>query len=356
MWPARCFAPAPFRNTCGHHANYIMRNQAAVLSAIVSVCTLSFASTTSGQVLFTDDFDSGQSGLVWTINQGGGTDSSAEFAFNYSLLGIPSAPNSTGGTTIGLRFLVNQEAGVFQGISASPVGQSFTGDFRIRFDLWINSIGPFPGGGDGSTQMASFGWGTSGTTAQWAAAKHSVVFAASGDGGSSQDYRAYLREYQASAGATIDPVTGFYNAGTINDQTANDARNASNGYYASLGGKTAPDAQVLLYPGQTGTTAPGALAFAWRDIIIEKNGNVVSWSIDGLPIASVPITDFAALGGDNIFLGMFDINAASSSDINDLLNAALFDNIRVELIPEPGSTCLLAVATAALCVRRRRRA
>jgi hypothetical protein len=76
--------------------------------------------------------------------------------------------------------------------------------------------------------------------------------------------------------------------------------------------------------------------------------------VDGLLIASVPINDLAALGGDNIFFGMFDINATSSTDVNDFLNAAIFDNIRVEVIPEPASACFLAVAVAGLCARRRR--
>lgn len=330
-----------------------MRNQAAVLSALISACAFSLAPASSGQILFTDDFDSGQSELVWQVNRSA-SDSVAEFAFNYAQLGIPSAPNSVGGSTIGMRFLVNQEAGVFQGISASPIGQNFTGDFRIRFDLWVNSIGPFPAGGSGSTQAASFGWGTSGASTQWAAAKHSVMFAATSDGGSSQDYRAYLREYETSAGATINPDTGFYFAGTVNDQGPNDARQASNAYYASLGGKTAPDAQLLLYPNQTGATNPGALAFAWRDILIEKSGNVVTWSIDGLPIAAVPITNFEALGGDNIFFGMFDINATSSDDINDFLNTALFDNIRVEIIPEPSIASSVVIGVLVCCARRRR--
>jgi hypothetical protein len=330
-----------------------MSIKTAFLSAVVPVCAFSFALDSSGQVLFADDFDSGFSDVNWTVNQGGGTDSSASFAFNYADIGIPSAPHSTGGTTIGLRFLVNQEAGVFQGISASPTGQIFNGDFRIRFDLWMNFVGPLDVGGNGTTQMASFGWGTSGTTAQWAASKHSMMFAGSGDGQTAQDYRAYLVEHAPAAGAPIAPETGFYAAGTINGG-ANDARNNTNVYYASLGGKTAPSGQLATFPSQTGTTSVGTLGFAWRDMIVEKNGNIVSWSVDGLPIASVPINDFGALGGENIFFGMFDINATSSTELNDFLNAAIFDNIVVEVIPEPTSACFLAVAVAGLCTRRRR--
>lgn len=336
----------PPRNQVNKHT---MRKRIATASTAAAACLFGFGSDSLGQVLFEDNFDSGFSDVNWTVNQGGGTDSSAFFAFNYADIGIPSAPHSTGGSTIGLRFLVNQEAGVFQGISASPTGQSFTGDFRIRFDLWMNFVGPLDVGGNGTTQMASFGWGTSGTTAQWAAAKHSMMFAGSGDGQTAQDYRAYLAEYAPAAGAPIDPSTGFYLAGT-----ATDARNNTNAYYASLGGKTAPSAQLQMFPGQVGTTSVGTLGFAWRDMLIEKIGNTVSWSVDGLPIASVPITNLEALGGENIFFGMFDINAGSSNDPNDFLNAAIFDNIQVEVIPEPASACFLAVAVVGLCARRRR--
>lgn len=328
-----------------------MRIKAAVLAAVISVSSFSFVANSSGQVLFADDFDSGQSFFLWSANQGGGTDSSADFAFDYSQLGIPSAPNSSGGSTIGLKFVVNPSANVFQGISASPIDQHFTGDFEIRLDLWMNFVGPFPGGGNGSTQMASFGWGTSGTTAQWAGAKHSLIFAGSGDGGTNPDYRAYLNEYIAT-GAPIDVTSGVYAAGTASGSTNN-----SNAYYASLGGETAPAAQTAMYSSQTGTTAVGSLGFAWRDVIIRKNGNVVTWSIDGLLIATVAINNFAALGGDNIFVGAFDINGNSSNDPadpDDLLTNAIYDNIRVTVIPEPASACFLAVAIGGLCARRRR--
>jgi hypothetical protein len=258
--------------------------------------------------------------------------------------------------------LVNQgfdpltTAGTLQGISASPLGQSFTGDFKIHFDMWLNFVGPFPPGGSGTTQAGSFGWGTSGASTQWAAAKNSAMFAATLDGGSNQDYRAYLRELAPLAGATIDPSvnTGVYAAGITADQSANDARNDSNTYYAGLGGKTAPAAQILLYPAQTGATRPGALGMAWRDVVLEKSGNNFTWTVDGLLIATIPL-DTAVLGGDTLFVGMFDTNDTASNDPNDFLNNAIFDNITVEIIPEPTALTFLGVAAAGLGLRRRRK-
>ena len=114
---------------------------ASFLAASLSVLIL--AGSASGQIVFQDNFDDLLSGANWAVNRGSdtgsGIDSDADFAYNYANIGVPPAPHSNG-TTIGMRFLVNpgldpaSNVGTFQGISASPLGQTFTGDFRIRFD------------------------------------------------------------------------------------------------------------------------------------------------------------------------------------------------------------------------------
>jgi hypothetical protein len=76
----------------------------------------------------------------------GPTDGVAEIFFDYSTVGVPPAPNSAG-TTRGLKFQANLTSGIFGGLSVSPTGKSFTGDVRLRFDLWQNFNGPFPGAG-----------------------------------------------------------------------------------------------------------------------------------------------------------------------------------------------------------------
>jgi hypothetical protein len=324
---------------------------ARATSRIALVCSFAAAAICPAAIVFEDNFDSGTSYLSWATNTSS-SDAFADYAYDYANIGIPSAPNSNG-TTTGMRFLVNQSAGVFQGISASPFQQSFTGDFVIRFDLWINFVGGFPAGGNGSTQMASFGWGTSGTTTQWAGAKHSVMFAASGDGGTTQDYRAYLTSLAPAAGAPILPSSGVYAAGTTDAPAAADSRNNTDPYYAGFGGVSAPAEQLALFPNQTGATAPGALGMAWHEVTVLKMGDEVKWFVDDLRIATVPVAG-ASLGGENIFFGMFDVNATSSNDPNDFLNTAIFDNIQVEAIPEPSSAALCAVAAFGLIGRRRR--
>jgi hypothetical protein len=310
--------------------------------AAVGLGLLCVAAGTSAQVLFSDNFDGGTSGANWTVNRSG-ADAVADFAFDYNSLGIPSAPRSSGGSTIGLGFLVNQSAGVFQGVSASPTGGSFLGDYQMRFDMWLNFNGPAPVGGSGSTQAGSFGIGTTGTSAQWAGGSASVMFAVTTDGNSAQDYRVYTNN------GHVLPATGVYAAGTT---TSPDSRNASDPYYAQFGGKTAPAAQLTLFPQQTGTTGPGTAAWAWHDVQIDKVGDLVTWSIDGLRIATVATN---GIPGTDIFLGMFDSNATSSTDPNDILITAIYDNLTVTGVPEPSTYLLGCLGAAALFLFRRRK-
>jgi hypothetical protein len=345
-----------------------MQHRPIVLTSLVALAVGFTLPAEAATILYQENFDAGDSALRWISYQSHG-DAAVDYAYDYGTdLGIPAAPNSVAGSTTGMRFLVNQSAGVMQGISASPLDQHFTGDFIIRFDLWINFVGPFPAGGNGSTQMASFGWGTTGggpepSLVQWAGGKHSIVFAASGDGGTTQDYRGYVRAYESSAGATLSPDTGYYAAGTGTTMAA-DSRNANDPYYAQFGSKVAPEAQVTKFAAaefpsnQTGTTAPGTLGMAWHDVVIEKSGELITWKVDDLLMMSVPLVREdgtpANLSGDNVFFGMFDINNASSNDPNDHLNAAIFDNIVVS-VPEPGSLTLVgAVALTGMLARRRR--
>lgn len=164
--------------------------------------------------LFTDDFDADHT-TNWTVNSGptdytdpdgdvGGDFSSnqAKFFFDYSTVGIPSAPHSTGGTTRGLKIMANQD-GDFDGISpgltgitVSPTGQDFStaGDYKLKFDWWANFSGPFPAGSSGSTQLSTFGIATSGAVANYAGTADGVFFASTLDGNSAADYRVYSKE------------------------------------------------------------------------------------------------------------------------------------------------------------------
>lgn len=263
--------------------------------------------------VFADNFDV-NTAAGWTVNKSS-ADSRVTFAYDYSPYGIPAAPNSTNGTTKGVKFEANLTAGVAAALNISPIGQSFGGDYRLHFDMWINANGPFPAGGTGSTQHETAGLGTAGNRIQWGSGtSDGVWFAIDGEGQATDtapDIRAYI-------GTTLQNTnTGVYVGGT--DTLI---RRNSHLYYANVfpGGQTIPAAQA-----QTGALASGTVGFAWRDVVINKTGNVIDWFIDGLKFASVTNT----LTASNIFIGYWDSFTSLSANTN--LSFGLVDNLRVEV-------------------------
>jgi hypothetical protein len=287
--------------------------------------------------LFSEDFEVDPS-ASWTVNNGP-SDEAHSFFFDYSTVGIPAAPSGAG--MHGRKLQANLTNGIFGGRSVSPTGQDFTGKYTVRFDLWSNFNGPFPGGGSGSTNLSTYGVMTAGTSAQWPGVADSVWFANTGDGGSAADWRAYSPDAPTSY-LSGNPV---YAAPTLN---------ASDAYYAGFGGVAAPAAQLALFPQQTGSTNVGTGGMAWHQVVIDVNNDIVTWTVDGLLLATVDASGML-LGGGNIFFGHSDVNATSSTDPNDAaLLFTLIDNIQVEAIPEPATLALVGLAGLLLFARRRR--
>ena len=293
--------------------------------------------------VFFDDFDVDTS-ANWAVNKSGNvTNNIATFAYDYSALGIGSAPGSSGGSTKGLRLQANVAGAVFSGLSVSPLGQSFTTDFVMTADVWLNYIGPLNGGSStgGTTQFAGMGWGTAGATAQWAAsAQDSVHFSTSLDGGSTTDYRAY------SSAAPTSYASGNAVYGTTSTQN-------TNVYYSTAfpSGTAAPAAQTTLFPSQTGVTNTGVTAFRWRQWRVEKAGTSLTWKIDGTLLATIDLTTVTTSSTKNILINMFDSNSGSGTDPNRL-NNMIVDNIQV--VPEPATMTALALGMGALLRRRRK--
>lgn len=323
-----------------------MKNPRSFRTYAASAATLlALTSSLQAQTLYSNSLDSSAG---WTVNAGGANDL-AVFGFDYSTVGIPASPNG-GGSTVGLKLQANMAGGVLSGISVSPTGQAFTGDYQLRFDLWQNYNGPVNGGGSGSTQLSGGGVGTAGTVAQRhntvVSGQDSLFFMTTGDGGAAQDYRIYPANTLAS------PTTGYYAAGTT---TSPDARNHDQALYSSFGVVSAPAAQTALFPNQTGTSLVGSQAFEWHDVAITKIGNTVTWEIDGILLGTVDVSGIA-LGGNNILLNHSDINAGSSADANAAsMLFGLFDNVRVTVVPEPSTASLLLLAGGMMVARSNRR-
>jgi hypothetical protein len=265
-------------------------------------------------ILFSDGFDTDTS-ANWVVNASNG-DSEALFAYDYSVMGIPSAPTTTNGTTLGLRFRANLSLTVVSGISASPIGVSASGDYRLRFDVWINYNGPFPAAGSGSTEYLIAGIGVSETrtnvTTTAALPGASVIVGADGDGGSAGDYNVYLN-------GALQTATSIYSAAS---------RNNSATYYQEFGELPCPAIQKVNYPAtQTDGLCPiGTLGFAWHDAMLTKVGTNYTWTIDGLTIASLGYS--TATVGSNVSIGYQDLFSGLSA--NQDVSFAVFDNVRVE--------------------------
>lgn len=327
------------------------------------VAVLSFARLVSAAQIYSNDFEVDDS-ANWTTNNGPGVNA-VDYFFDYSTVGIPAAPSGSG--TRGLKLQANLNpniaagltgaaiasspngtyaaGGTFGGITVSPTGLNLTGDYVLKFDWWGNYNGPVNGGGNGTTQVSQFGIGTAGTGTQWigAATKDSVMFAATLDGGSASDFRAYSSAAPTSyaAGNTVYAAP----AGGINNTVA---------YYGTPfpAGATAPASQLASYPLQTGATAAGVTGFQWNEVEIVKAGNLATWSVNGTLLATVDLST-VTVGGGNILFGHSDTNAGASIDeTHPQLLFTVIDNVRV--IPEPGTMLLLGLATLGLAAARRR--
>ena len=317
----------------------------------------------SSAALFSDDFNS-NSVAQWNVNKAGTAASqTAEFAYDYSGMGIPVAPHTTDGTRLGLRLRANLPTnGSQSGLSLSPTGQHFGSDFAVTYDLWANFVGAnnttfTPGGlGDnanssGGTQFTTGAIGTAGTTPQGItsiATPDSVLFAGTGDGGSGTDYRVYAKSTTAQNAAS-----GVYAPGTGNDPGGAGPQDNANDYYEAIfPSQSAPAAQQTNFPQtQTGQTQAGVLGFAWHTVVLTKTGNIITWDVDSHRIATFNASALT-LGGDNFAIGQYDFNNGSTNAPE--LVFGLIDHLHVDAVPEPASIGLILLGGAALLGRRKR--
>ena len=348
------------------------------LRSLIGMAILgSCAASASAAIIYSDNFNVNSS-ANWNVNVAPTANSStqsAEFAYDYSVFGIPPAPGSI--DTLGLRLRANipggaaapvtsRPAGVTSGLSVSPIGQNFGTKYQATFYAWSNFNGAPNASGladnansEGGTNNVMFALGTSGTAPLVVGntvlvtngVMDGVGFATTGDGGIISDYRVY------PASGTIAPASsGDYAAGS----SANTAA-----YYMSLfGTHSAPAIQQALstaeYSGdasntQAGSTQSGAFGFAWHKVVLTRDGNTATWDIDDTRIATVDISGLT-LGGNDIALGVSDVNPSTTRHPSLLFT--VIDNLVVTdsgIVPEPASAALLAAGMAGIVLARRRR-
>jgi len=259
---------------------------------------------------FADDFDAGTSAAGWTLRSTS-NDYTANFAFDYSTRGIPSAPHSVGGSTIGLYFAVNKDATPsLEAVSAFPIGKSFSGDFALKFDMWMNYNGG-SGGGAGSTENFTAGVNHSGTQVVWPnnPLSDGFWFTTTGEGGAAADYCAYI-------GPTLQGAdTGYYAAQHDGTYTA---LNHFNAFYQAL------------FPSPPFET-PGAPGKQWVEVEISRINGVTEWRLNGTKIAAHADATYTS---GNIMLGYMDLYTSIASPPQDAF--VVYDNVRV-MVPRPAA-------------------
>ena len=309
--------------------------------------------------LYSNDFDADTT-ASWTVNSNfGGATNAANFFFDYSIVGIPSAPNSTGGSTRGLKLganLLGVSTPSLAGISVSPTGQSFTGNYTLKFDWWHNWLGSSStglgasAGGSGSTQLSTYGIRTAGTLASRPGFSDSVFFAATGDGASSADFRTYSSEKQT--GYVVGDGHNTYAAGS---------QNSSSALYQTLfpAGATAPAAQLgISATTQAGSTLAGTSGFRWHDVEITQIANIITWTVDGTLLATLDATSLTnATSGNNILFGHADTStgAGTPASIFEQLDFTLIDNVNVIAVPEPTTAALALLGLAGVMFAAKRK-
>jgi hypothetical protein len=293
--------------------------------------------------LFQDQLNSAAG---WGVNASS-ADTAATFGYDYSQDGIPEAPNSQAGddATRGLKMQANIVPPFeSESLFAYPVGQSFSGSYQLRFDAWINfEIDGF----SGTTEFLGAAIGYDGVSSD---IDDGITAMATGDGGSSSDWRVF---------ADAD----FLDAAEM----AAGSRNGSDPYYADyLPGVLPPPVQ-----GQAGGTgAAGSPAFQWitwqftivdgggtpsADVRIFRPGDPV-----GLLIAEIDCAARSCDGDGNIGLFYNDFFSSVASDPAKAFG--LFDNVVVRDVPDmapvplPAGLVLMLTGAGALgAVRARRR-
>jgi len=116
-------------------------------------------------VVFADDFETDTS-ANWVVRAGAQNnveDYHAVFGYDYGQRGIPAAPGSA--TTLGLIVTANKKDATVSaaGVNLYPLGQSLSGDYALRFRMYIEGVI-----GAGTTEHIIFGINHSGTKTNWA--------------------------------------------------------------------------------------------------------------------------------------------------------------------------------------------
>jgi hypothetical protein len=261
----------------------------------------------AGTVLWTDNFDAGTSAANFTVTSAsdlGIDDYEVNFAFDYSSIGLPPAPGSS--TTVGLMINANA-SGAPAGVNFYPVGQSFSGDFALRFNLYV-SMDPLAGA---ENEAAYFGINQTGLATNWISA-FGGVYTNYGEG-----IWATVATRDGTPGiATLLAATNLGTAPILAGNAGNLPDLFNSPPYAMLGRPN---------------NAYDSTNKTWVDCELSQLGGVTTLKLNNSPV--LQYTNGPAAASGNVFLGFGDPFATLGS-----ANCfAVFDNVRVVRLVAPAA-------------------
>lgn len=265
------------------------------------------------QTLFSENWDDGQASVRWSApielkeNAGINFDGNANYAFDYGLLGIPSAPNSVSSTTTGLFLEANTSeqtaADEGESIGVLPLGFTLpTTDYAIRADLYL-----FNNQDLGSTEYATLGTHHQGTNNL----PHRFSLN-SGDG---------LAWQFDSDGLSVTDLFRYESVVGLSSSEN------------SLGGwEDIPNGSISNVP--TGDATNLGIQNQWVEIEISSIAGIIEFSINGFVIDSYDNTaeDFDA--GTLLLAHSDPFNSVSLDNAAGFSNGSIFDNVIVTAISD----------------------
>lgn len=298
----------------------------SIFQSIITVTLLfAFSNAAWSQFLFREAFDSAGSGSNWGINTND-TDNSVIYGYNYlTNESIPEAPNTQPGDTATSGVILEANIAIPAAavtVSLYPIGQSFTGNYQLRFDAWMNyDVDELVNGGAvGTTEFLGGGVGYDNMKVDVGSGAQAIV---TGDGGSGSDWRAFKET--ATDAAFFVPA----------EDMAGGTRQSADPYYTDFLPGVAPpagQAQVSFIPGTAGS--PGFQWITWEftavnnvvDVTIEKptGERLAIVTLDG-DDTSDESTGFDTDGNISLFYADFFSSVSPRGD----LTFGVIDNVEV---------------------------
>ncbi|HAC90825.1 MAG TPA: hypothetical protein DCF63_09350 [Planctomycetaceae bacterium] len=305
-----------------------------LVSAGLALSWLVLSSPTQAAIIITDNFEVDTSANYTRVSNNLANGSVA-YAFDYIAAGIPLAPRSSVGEKGGVRIAANTTAGATNSQTLFHNLPVTANEYILKVDAYM----AFSGGG--TTTYGQVGVGGNGSTfnSVFTPISGSGSFMAfTGDGGSASDYRWFLSN--SNGGPTTFPNSDASHLGR-----------GSNGTHPFF---------TALFPNPQATVA-GSPGNMWTTVEVHVNNTAKSIKY----YMTNPVTNTTGLIFDNTVVGatLFtgNLNGQVSLSVHDAFTSisspgvfTVYDNLEVNVIPEPSSALLLSTGLAGLFIRRRR--